>query len=672
MKCFNYLRAKDPVLAAIISMGMIMSAQAIASAQYNDWEEVGPEALSAQQQLMSAPPQIAAKASGQVNYRPPVEVPAVSTAKAQNTGIQNEYVVQAGDTLPKIAMKVYGDPNRWQDLMVLNNIDNGNRIFVGQKLITVASNNVIAEDSPDVAEHEVAEMPEDSESADASYYGNVSSDGTYTVKKGDTLGKIAKACLGSTSKWQKIAKANPNINPNKLKVGDVLVIPGAVKETRNVVSSYSDDSYAASAPAIGVSQASERDVSAQPWQMAAAAPAPVNNMANAGYNQYAYNQVEAPAVVSDPSFDPNTAPLVAPPPPPPGMYSSSPTYSAPAAPPQVAPYSSSTMAPPPMPTTTPDVPYIAPSAPTTQPAPVSMSADPVAVSTRDLYREEKYRLPDELKATDFDPYFTNINGYRGLFNTECALIPYLPTWNIGFSFKYEDLKYIGGEKNIIDGYRTYSNLHLNYTGHKFFAGVTVPFQTWEEKMNNGGPASKLDGMHDPSVKLGYQVWKNLEGTHAVTLHVEGKFAGGNYHRAILGTGLKTKVDSRMGPAGATNGSWVEVGGAYSGVLNDRWNSHINFGIANDSSDDITKFILRGGTDYRVTHNFSLVGELEINSYEAPTNIYGPDGTNAELTLGMTFFNDSWQGNIGFPINVKQDWGTQSSFGVIASLNHRWD
>ena len=128
----------------------------------------------------------------------------------------------------------------------------------------------------------------------------------------------------------------------------------------------------------------------------------------------------------------------------------------------------------------------------------------------------------------------------------------------------------------------------------------------------------------------------------------------------------------MGPAGATNGSWVEVGGAYSGVLNDKWNSHLNFGIANNSSDDITKFIIRGGTDYRVTHNFSLVGELEIDSYEAPTNIYGPDGTNAELTLGMTFFNDSWQGNIGFPINVKQDWGTQSSFGVIASVNHRWD
>ncbi len=680
MKCFNYFRAKDPVLAAIISMGMIMSAQAIANAQYNDWEEVGSDAQSAQQQLMSAPPQIAANVSGQVNYRPPVAVPNVATAKTDNSAIQNEYIVQAGDTLPKIAMKVYGDPNRWQDLMVLNNIDNGNRIFVGQKLITVASSNIVAEDSPIVAEHEVAEMAEDSESADASYYNSVSSKGTYTVKRGDTLGKIAKTCLGSTSKWQQIAKANPSINPNRLKVGDVLVIPGAVKES-NVQNAYSN--YAPQAQGYEVDQVSARTVSAQPWQMAAAT--------NNGYNNY-YEQAEPPAV-SAPSFDPNTAPLVAPPPPPPGMYdsySSGSSYSAPVVPPappkpkaqpkpvQAAPvvapaptqvYSSATMAPPAMPTTTPDVPYIAPTPTSSN---VSVSADSVGISTHNLYREDRYRLPDELKPIDYDPYFTNINGYRGLFNTETALVPYLPTWNVGFSFKYEDLKYIGGDKNVIDGYRTYSNLHLNYTGHKFFAGVTVPFQTWEEKLVAGGATSKLDGMHDPSLKFGYQVWKNLEGTHAVTLHLEGKFAGGNYHSAILGTGLKTKMNSRMGPAGATNGSWVEAGGAYSGVIDDKWTTHLNLAVANDSSDDITKFILRGGADYRVNRNFSLVGEIEFDSYEAPTNIFGPDGTNAELTLGMVFFNDSWQANIGFPMTVKQDWGTQSSFGVIASLNHRWD
>ena len=663
MKCFNNFRAKDPVLAAIISMGMIMSAQAIASAQYNDWEEVGSDAQSAQQMLMSAPPQVAANVSGQVNYRPPVAVPAVAPAKAKakakDNGIQNEYVVQAGDTLPKIAMKVYGDPNRWQDLMVLNNIDNGNRIFVGQKLITVASNNMVADDSPIVSDHEVAEMAEDSESADASYYSGVSRNGTYTVKRGDTLGKIAKTCLGSTSKWQVIAKANPNLNPNRLKVGDVLVIPGAVKESAPAqvsAPSYAEPTYAAPAPTVAVEQVSERNVSAQPWQMAA-----TNNTANGNY----YNQVESPTV-SAPSFDSNSA-LIAPPPPPPGLYggyNSSPSYSAPN---QV--YSSGNMAPPAMPTTTPDVPYIAP---TSSSVHESVSADPVGVSTRDLYREERYRIPDELKATDYDPYFTNINGYRGLVNTECALIPYLPTWNVGFSFKYEDLKYVGGDKNVIDGYRTRSNLHLNYTGHKFFAGVTVPFQTWEEKLANGGPNSKLDGLHDPSVKIGYQVWKNLEGTHAVTLHLEGKFAGGNYHSEILGTGLKTKVNSRMGPAGATKGSWVEAGAAYSGVLNDKWTSHLNVSVANDSTDDVTQFTIKGGTDYRVNRNFSLIGELELDNYEAPTNIFGPDGTNAELTLGMVFFNDAWQGTIAFPMNVKQDWSTQSSFGVVVGVNHRWD
>ena len=202
MKCFNRFRAKDPVLATIISMGMIMSAQAIAGAQSNDWEEVGPAALSAQQQLMSAPPQIGANVSGQVSYRPPVERPVVASA---NTEIQNEYTVQAGDTLPKIAMKVYGDPNRWQDLMVLNNIDNGNRIYVGQKLVTVASNNIVAEEAP-IAVHEISEMPEESESADASYYG-VSSEGTYTVKKGDTVNKI---CRTYGISLQELLDSNPS------------------------------------------------------------------------------------------------------------------------------------------------------------------------------------------------------------------------------------------------------------------------------------------------------------------------------------------------------------------------------------------------------------------------------------------------------------------------------
>lgn len=655
MKCFNRFRAKDPVLAAIISMGMIMSAQAIAGAQANDWEEVGPSSAAAQQQLMSAPPQIGANVSG---YRPPVSTPVVAAA---NNAIQSEYTVQAGDTLPKIAMKVYGDPNRWQDLMVLNNIDNGNRIYVGQKLITVANSAVMEAEEAPVAQYEIDEAPEESADADASYFEGLNSDGTYTIKKGDTLGKIAKEYLGSTSKWQKIAKANPSIDPNKLAIGDVITIPGVATKKA------SSRKTSVVAQPLGVTHVAEREVSSQPWQMASS-----NAVNNYGYAQQV--NVEPPSI-SAPSFDPNTAPLVAPPPPPAGMYGNyvggSPVnnnYN-------TNVYSGDMMAPPPPapPMTAPDVPYISPSEPVQT---ESVSADPVAVSNRELYREEKYRLPDELKATDYDPYFTNMNGYRGLFNTETALIPYLPTWNIAFHYKFEDLKYFGGEKNIIDGDRSLINLDLNYTGNKFFAGITVPFQAWHESVNGGSEAS-LNGLHDTRVRAGYQVWKNLEGTHAVTLHVEGRIAGGNYHHPIIGqnglsNGLKTKHDSVIGPADATKGSWVEVGGAYSGQMGEKWTNHINMSIANNSKDDVTKFSIKAGTDYRVNRNFSLVGEICADSYEAPSELYGDDGINAELVLGMQLFNDSWGASLGFPINIKQEWGTQSSYGVIFGLSHRWD
>ncbi|HQB81876.1 MAG TPA: LysM peptidoglycan-binding domain-containing protein, partial [Candidatus Rifleibacterium sp.] len=248
MKRFNSFRAKDPVLAAIISMGLAFAAPAMTRAQsaMGDWEEVGPAGQSAQQQLMSAPPRVAAAPLGQASYRPPVEPPAnasrnsaaprVATAKAaapaQIAAAQDPYyVVQAGDTLPKIAMKVYGDPNRWQDLMVLNNIDNGNRIVVGQRLVTISDNSHMAapaavaavapaaartmnnaaaalNNAPparmaaaantvrqpvqqsipadfEVADEEVGEMPStsvsaDAAEADASYYGQTG--GSYTVQ----------------------------------------------------------------------------------------------------------------------------------------------------------------------------------------------------------------------------------------------------------------------------------------------------------------------------------------------------------------------------------------------------------------------------------------------------------------------------------------------------------
>ena len=47
----------------------------------------------------------------------------------------------------------------------------------------------------------------------------------YKIKSGDTLGSIAFQQLGATSKWREIAELNDIVNPNKIKVGQVLQLP---------------------------------------------------------------------------------------------------------------------------------------------------------------------------------------------------------------------------------------------------------------------------------------------------------------------------------------------------------------------------------------------------------------------------------------------------------------
>jgi len=47
----------------------------------------------------------------------------------------------------------------------------------------------------------------------------------YTVKKNDSMWTIAKAWFGEGSKWNLIAKANPYVDPDRLKLGQVLQLP---------------------------------------------------------------------------------------------------------------------------------------------------------------------------------------------------------------------------------------------------------------------------------------------------------------------------------------------------------------------------------------------------------------------------------------------------------------
>ncbi len=57
----------------------------------------------------------------------------------------------------------------------------------------------------------------------------------YTVRQGDQIMTIAQRVYGSTRHWQAIAKANPNVDPQKLRAGQTLRVPEDPENVQGVV-----------------------------------------------------------------------------------------------------------------------------------------------------------------------------------------------------------------------------------------------------------------------------------------------------------------------------------------------------------------------------------------------------------------------------------------------------
>jgi nucleoid-associated protein YgaU len=105
--------------------------------------------------------------------------------------------VKAGDSLWKLAKRNLGHGVRWSELLPLNpgirdpdHIQAGSRIYLPPAVLSGRSAT------------------------------------KFTVRKGDTLSKIAQTQFGHASLWSCIARANPNLlDANLIHEGQVLLLP---------------------------------------------------------------------------------------------------------------------------------------------------------------------------------------------------------------------------------------------------------------------------------------------------------------------------------------------------------------------------------------------------------------------------------------------------------------
>lgn len=150
-----------------------------------------------------------------------------STSYSNNT---NYYTVHSGDTLSKIANQFSTTVNT---LAHLNDIQNANRIYVGQRLLVrqpAASQPSHAQQpatSTTTTTKPTPQQPQNTAKPTTNNnHNNVAK--TYTVKSGDTLSKIANQ-FGTN--YVQLAQINKISNPNRIYVGQVLQLQAQTAST---------------------------------------------------------------------------------------------------------------------------------------------------------------------------------------------------------------------------------------------------------------------------------------------------------------------------------------------------------------------------------------------------------------------------------------------------------
>ena len=176
--------------------------------------------------LVQAPAASAASSSGAalapLQHRISVTAPAVltdeaaaATAAAPSPPVTTSgpvWTVHQGDTLWDISEQSLGDPLRYPEIVDLNRDviqADGGRLATAETWLEIDWRLTLPAD---------AQMQQHASSAPGG--------GEVTVRPGDTLSQIALDRIGSAAAYQELAAANQLSDPDRLEVGQVLVIPG--------------------------------------------------------------------------------------------------------------------------------------------------------------------------------------------------------------------------------------------------------------------------------------------------------------------------------------------------------------------------------------------------------------------------------------------------------------
>jgi nucleoid-associated protein YgaU len=161
----------------------------------------------------------------------------VRDERAETASAPDVYVVQEGDTLTDISMRELGTWKRYEEIVELNPGLDPRRLRVGTRLVLPADR--VASSAPAAAPASTPSPPATPPAPSGS---------TYRVAEGDNLWKIAATTLGDGARWGDIAQANPGLDADRLKVGQVLRLPTGARVNGTPRASRPEPAVASATP----------------------------------------------------------------------------------------------------------------------------------------------------------------------------------------------------------------------------------------------------------------------------------------------------------------------------------------------------------------------------------------------------------------------------------------